>query len=110
MNNATKRMRRGGCPHPPRRTKSGSLARSPRTRASGATWSIAGLGILLALLAGCSKEPGEKQPVVPVQVVAVEKTTIEHTVIAEAVLFPLAQSAIVPKISAPVKTFLVTAR
>ncbi len=36
-----------------------------------------------------------------------EKTTIQHTVVAEAVLFPLAQSAIVPKISAPVKTFLV---
>jgi len=59
------------------------------------------------LLSGCSKEPAEKEPVVPVQVVSVEKTTIEHTIIAEAVLFPLAQSAIVPKISAPVKTFLV---
>jgi len=40
-------------------------------------------------------------------VAPVEKTTIQHTVVAEAVLFPLAQSAIVPKISAPVKTFLV---
>jgi multidrug efflux pump subunit AcrA (membrane-fusion protein) len=62
---------------------------------------------LLAFLASCSKEPAEKEPVVPVQVVSVEKTTIEHTVVAEAVLFPLAQSAIVPKISAPVKSFLV---
>jgi multidrug efflux pump subunit AcrA (membrane-fusion protein) len=42
-----------------------------------------------------------------VQVIAVEKTTIQHTVVAGGVLFPLAQSAIVPKISAPVKTFLV---
>jgi RND family efflux transporter MFP subunit len=66
------------------------------------------LTILLAALSACSKEPAEKEPVVPVQVVLVEKTTIEHTVIAQAVLFPLAQSAIVPKISAPVKTFLVT--
>ena len=78
-----------------------------RTMASGATWSIAALSVLLALLPGCSKEPAEKEPVVPVQVALVEKTTIEHTVTAEAVLFPLAQSAIVPKISAPVKTFLV---
>jgi len=62
---------------------------------------------LLALVSGCSKELGEKEPVVPVQVALVEKTTIQHTVAAEAVLFPLAQSAIVPKISAPVKTFLV---
>jgi HlyD family secretion protein len=59
------------------------------------------------LLSSCSKGPAEKEPVVPVQVVSVEKTTIERMVTAQAVLFPLAQSAIVPKISAPVKTFLV---
>jgi RND family efflux transporter MFP subunit len=59
------------------------------------------------LFVGCSKEAGEKEPVVPVQVASVEKTTLEHTVIAEAVLFPLAQSAITPKVSAPVKTFYV---
>jgi HlyD family secretion protein len=83
------------------------LRRPPRTGASAATWMIAVLTFLLAFLANCSKEPAEKEPVVPVQVVSVEKTTIEHTVVAEAVLFPLAQSAIVPKISAPVKSFLV---
>ena len=66
------------------------------------------LGLGLLFLSGCAKEPAEKEPVVPVQTAAVEKTTIEHTVVAEAVLFPLAQSAIVPKISAPVKAFLVT--
>jgi HlyD family secretion protein len=89
----------------PRQT--GSPTPTSRTRASGATWSIAALSVLLALVPGCSKEPGEKEPVVPVQIALVEKKTIEHTVVAEAVLFPLAQSAIVPKISAPVKTFLV---
>jgi multidrug efflux pump subunit AcrA (membrane-fusion protein) len=62
---------------------------------------------LVAFLSGCSKEPAAKEPIVPVQVAPVEKTTIEHTVAAQAVLFPLAQSAIVPKISAPVKSFLV---
>jgi len=102
-----KKLRRGGCPHPHGRTKSDSSSRPPRTRASAATWMIAVLTFVLASLASCSKEPAEKEPVVPVQVVAVEKTTIEHTVVAEAVLFPLAQSAIVPKISAPVKSFLV---
>jgi HlyD family secretion protein len=100
-------MRRGGCPHPPGRTKSGSPAPPARPRASGAAWSIVAITFLVALLPGCSKEPAAKEPVVPVQVAPVEKTTIEHTVVAQAVLFPLAQSAIVPKITAPVKTFLV---
>src|SRR5712691_1569201 len=55
---------------------------------------------------GCSSEkPAE--PTVGVQVVPVKKTTIEQTVTSEAVLFPLAQSAIVPKISAPIKAFYV---
>jgi multidrug efflux pump subunit AcrA (membrane-fusion protein) len=40
-------------------------------------------------------------------VATVEKTTLRRTVTAEAVLFPLQQSAIVPKISAPVKAFYV---
>lgn len=56
-------------------------------------------------LVGCSKEPAEKEPTVPVQVVAVEKKEVQRKVSAQAVLFPLQQSAIVPKISAPVKAF-----
>jgi RND family efflux transporter MFP subunit len=40
-----------------------------------------------------------------VQLAPVEKTTLNHTVVAQAVLFPLEQSAITPKISAPVKSF-----
>src|SRR5437868_1488707 len=63
--------------------------------------------VLLSLLSGCSKDNGAKEPVVPVQVATVEKTTLQRTVTAEAVLFPLQQSAIVPKISAPVKSFYV---
>jgi HlyD family secretion protein len=61
----------------------------------------------LAFFSSCSKDTGEKEPVVPVQVTMVEKTTLQRTVTAEAVLFPLQQSAIVPKISAPVKAFYV---
>lgn len=55
---------------------------------------------------GCSKDKQE-EPTVSVQVAPVKKGTIEQTVTSEAILFPLAQSAIVPKISAPVKTFYV---
>jgi len=65
------------------------------------------LAIVLLLLSGCSKESGEKEPTVTVQVATVEKTTVQHTVTAEAVLFPLQQSAITPKVSAPVKAFYV---
>ena len=60
----------------------------------------------LLLLPACSgKKPEE--PTVSVQVVPVKKATLEQTVKSEAILFPLAQSAIVPKISAPVKAFYV---
>ena len=55
-------------------------------------------------LAGCSKEPADKEPVVSVQVAPVEKTSIEDNVTAEAILFPIQQAAITPKISAPVKS------
>ena len=66
-------------------------------------WALA----VLLIAGGCSSEKPDQGPVVSVQVAPVEKTTIEHTVIAQAILFPKQQSAIVPKISAPVQKFLV---
>lgn len=65
------------------------------------------LSVALALLAACSNKTKEAEPAVPVQIVQVERTTLQQKVSAEAVLFPIAQSAIVPKISAPVQKFLV---
>jgi len=65
------------------------------------------LAAILALASGCSSEKPDQGPVVSVQVAAVEKTTIQHTITSQAVLFPFAQAAIVPKISAPVQIFLV---
>lgn len=62
-------------------------------------------GVLLA--AACSGQKGDQEPIVTVQVAPVEKTTIEHTIATEAILFPRQQAAIVPKISAPVRRFLV---
>jgi HlyD family secretion protein len=68
--------------------------------------SLAAIITVIASGLGCSSEkPAE--PTVSVQVVPVKKTTIEQTVTSEAVLYPLAQSAIVPKISAPIKAFYV---
>lgn len=60
----------------------------------------------LFLVSGCSKEKTE-EPTVSVQVAPVEKKTIQQTITTEALLFPLAQSAIVPKITAPIKKFYV---
>jgi len=55
----------------------------------------------------CSSDKPPEQPAVTVQAAPVEKTAIEHVVEAQAILFPLQQAAIVPKISAPVQKFLV---
>lgn len=55
----------------------------------------------------CSGDKKETESTVLVQVAPVEKTTIQHTINTEAILFPRQQSAIVPKISAPVEKFLV---
>lgn len=67
-------------------------------------------GCILALL-GCSAKPGaeadETQPVTPVQVATATQGSIAHIVTAEAVLYPLKQANITPKISAPVQRFLV---
>lgn len=68
---------------------------------------VLGLTLVALVMSGCSGEEKEEAPVVPVQLVAVEKATLEQKVVADAVLFPIAQSAIVPKISAPVQKFLV---
>lgn len=74
-------------------------------------WAGGLLGVALAaalISSGCGKgEVAEASPTVTVQVGAAENQTIERKVSAEATLYPLEQSAIVPKISAPVKKFYV---
>src|SRR5262245_61175567 len=57
---------------------------------------------------GCSKkEETEEAPTVNVQVDAAENGTIQRKVTADAILYPLDQAAIVPKITAPVRKFYV---
>jgi HlyD family secretion protein len=67
---------------------------------------LAAIITVIASGLGCSSEK-PSEPTVGVQVVPVKKATIEQTVTSDAVLYPLAQSAIVPKISAPMKAFYV---
>lgn len=57
---------------------------------------------------GCGNGAKEEEPGVSVQAVAAQKAGISRVVRAEAIIFPIAQSAITPKINAPVKRFLVT--
>ena len=61
----------------------------------------------LALAAGCGKQQPESQPVVQVQAEQVTPQTISQHVTGDAVLAPIAQAAISPKITAPVKKFYV---
>ena len=63
-------------------------------------------------LAGCSGKPAGKpeaaaEPVVPVEVATVTKESISQIVTAPAVLFPVNQANVMPKISAPIRRFLV---
>ena len=62
---------------------------------------------LIAFFAACSKGPADKEPTVSVQAATAERTTLQQTVVTQAVLFPLQQAAITPKISAPVHKFYV---
>src|SRR5882762_4532367 len=80
-----------------RRQRSGVLTR----------WlpSFAVIGVLW-FSAGCSKEP-ETEPTVTVQATAAEEATLRQTISAQAILSPLQQAAITPKISAPVRKFYV---
>jgi HlyD family secretion protein len=69
-------------------------------------WLISITLLASGLMPDCAKEKAE-EAVVNVQVATVEKKTLQRTVEADAILFPLQQSAIVPKITAPVKKFYV---
>jgi HlyD family secretion protein len=75
-------------------------------------WRLGGLiGVALAtgfLMSGCKPaETSEEAPTVTVQVGAAESEPIQLKVIADAVVYPRDQAAIVPKVVAPIKKFYV---
>jgi len=65
------------------------------------------LACLLALAACTKKEAKEAEPVAPVQVAALAQDSIRRLVEGDAVLFPIDQSAVAPKIGAPIRKFLI---
>ncbi|MGH9450775.1 MAG: efflux RND transporter periplasmic adaptor subunit [Terriglobia bacterium] len=65
-------------------------------------------GVALAWM-GCSgKQPAPPEPVVSVQVATVQKKTIQRVITANALLYPLDQATLVPKITAPILRFYVS--
>ncbi len=66
------------------------------------------LPICLLAWAGCSKkEEKEAEPIVPVQVTALRQDSIDRIISSDAVLYPLNQASVMPKVSAPVRKFYV---
>jgi HlyD family secretion protein len=57
--------------------------------------------------AGCGSEEKAKDPVVSVQTIAAHRTTISQIISVDAVVFPLQQAVLTPKITSTIKTFLV---
>jgi len=84
----------------------GLFSRRRRPRASSFVPSL----LLLALVVwpGCSKKEGsDVTPTVTVQVATAETEKIERKISTDAVVYPLRQAALVPKITAPVRKFFV---
>ncbi len=63
------------------------------------------------VLAGCASKPkadeAEKEAATPVEVATAERGPIERVVTAQAILYPVSQAAITPKLSAPIGRILV---
>lgn len=69
---------------------------------------LTALAAVIPLWTGCSSKPSEPpQPVVTVQTATAKRSTIRRIITSEAVLYPLKQADIVPKISAPISKFFV---
>jgi len=65
------------------------------------------LGGLLSFSIGCSKQEKEKEPVVSVQTMPAQRSAISQVASAEAVVFPLQQAVIAPKITSTITAFQV---
>ena len=62
---------------------------------------------LLYFASGCSPAEKEKEPVVSVQTTPVQRAPISQVITAEAVVFPLEQATVAPKISSKIEKFYV---
>lgn len=78
-------------------------------RRDGSNALLAGLLTLLVAMgtAGCAASEKEKEPVVTVEAVAPEREEISEVVTGEAVVFPVQQAVITPKITSTIREFKV---
>ncbi len=86
--------------------RSGWASRGARSCLSGPRLPLA-LASILLVTAGCSKKDETAPTAVPVQAAAAQIQSITEHTVTDAVLAPVAQAAISPKITAPVKKFYV---
>ena len=73
---------------------------------------VTALILALSVLDGCgkgsdTKSATEQEPATPVTVEPALRGAIDHVITADAVLYPVNQANVIPKISAPVRRILV---
>lgn len=78
-----------------------------KIQASKGSLQLAAIVAALFVVAGCGEQEKEKEPVVSVQVTPAQRGPIAQIVTAEAVVFPVEQATVAPKITSTVKRFLV---
>src|SRR5437016_4463970 len=65
------------------------------------------IAVILCIATGCSKDEKEKEPVVSVQTTPAQRAPISQVISAEAVVYPLEQATVAPKITSPIRKFYV---
>lgn len=76
-------------------------------RASRGVFAGISIALLAGLISGCGGDEKQAQPVVTVEVAPARKAGITQVISADAIVFPLQQSVITPKITSTVKKFYV---
>jgi HlyD family secretion protein len=71
------------------------------------TFYLAAVAAVVGFASGCGNAEKEKEPVVSVQTTAVTRAPVSQVIAAEAVVFPLEQATVAPKISSTIKKFYV---
>jgi multidrug efflux pump subunit AcrA (membrane-fusion protein) len=74
---------------------------------SGRVYRVLNAALFCFVAAGCGTTEKEKEPVVPVQISTIGKSFIAETISADAVVFPLQQAVVIPKITSTIKKFYV---
>ena len=92
--------------------KNGAAIEHGSKRASNVTSPLrlacAWVGLLFVFVfCGCAASEKEKEPVVTVQVTPAKKSSLLQLVTAEAVIFPLKQATVAPKITSTITDFKV---